>query len=124
MAEPPIAEAARPPLLQVALKGLCPRCGARSLFATWTRFAARCPACGLDFTGFDVGDGPAAFLTLILGTLIVACAIVLELTAHPPLWVHLIVWLPVTWAGVIGALRIAKAALLAAEFRAREGRAA
>ena len=51
-------------------------------------------------------------------------AITLELTAHPPLWVHLLIWVPVTAAGVIGSLRIAKAALIAAEYknRAREGR--
>lgn len=114
-----------PTVAQAALKGLCPCCGARSLFATWTRFAPACPACGLDFSTFDVGDGPAAFLTLILGAIIVALAIVLELTVHPPLWVHLLIWVPVTWAGVIGSLRIAKAALIAVEYRnrAREGRA-
>lgn len=105
------------------MQGLCPRCGARSLFASWTRFAERCPACGLDYATFKVDDGPAAFLTLILGAVVVALAITLELTAHPPLWVHLLIWVPVIWAGVIGSLRIAKAALVAAEYRARERRA-
>ncbi|MGE6062554.1 DUF983 domain-containing protein, partial [Klebsiella pneumoniae] len=67
-----------------------------------------------------------AFLTLILGTVIVAAAITLELTVHPPLWVHAVVWLPVTLAAVIGSLRIAKAALIAVEYRqaAHEGRIA
>ena len=113
-----------PPIAEAALKGLCPRCGARSLFAGWIRFASACSACGLDFAAFNVGDGPAAFLTLILGTLVVAMAITLELTVHPPLWVHFLLWLPVTWAGVVGSLRVAKAALIAAEYRnrAREGR--
>ncbi len=52
-----------------------------------------------------------------------AMAIVLELTVHPPLWVHLLIWLPVTFAGVIGSLRLAKAALLAAEYRNRAAEA-
>jgi len=88
------------------------------------RFADRCSACGLDFTLFNVGDGPAAFLTLILGTLVTILAIALELIAHPPLWLHMLIWIPVTLAGVIGSLRLAKAALMAAEYRnaAREGR--
>lgn len=113
-----------PPLLAAALEGLCPRCGARTLFAGWVRFADRCAACGLDFGRFNVGDGPAAFLTLILGAVVTAMAIALELTLHPPLWVHLVVWTPVTAAGVVGCLRLAKAALLWAEHRtaAREGR--
>lgn len=110
--------------MQVALKGLCPQCGAKTLFAGVARFADSCPACGLDFSSFNVGDGPAAFLTLIIGTVIVALAITLELTLHPPLWVHMLIWIPVTAAAVMAALRLAKGALIAAEYRnaAREGR--
>ncbi len=113
-----------PAIAEVALKGLCPRCGRPLLFAGWVKFADHCSGCGLDFTRFNVGDGPAAFLTLILGALVVAGAITLELTLHPPLWLHMLIWIPVTAAGVIWSLRVAKAALLAAEYRnaAREGR--
>lgn len=111
---------------QVAFGGLCPACGAKTLFAGNLRFADRCPACGLDFTRFNVGDGPAAFLTLIIGALIAGLAIWLELAASPPWWVHVIIWLPVTVIGVMLSLRVAKAALLALEYRnkAREGRIA
>ena len=115
------------------MKGLCPRCGASTLYvggtranwgAGWIKFAPICTACGLDIAAFNVGDGPAAFLTLILGTIVMTAAIVLELTMHPPLWVHLLIWLPVSAAGVVGSLRLAKGALLAAEYRNRasEGR--
>ena len=119
---PPDAEA--PSILDAGLKGLCPRCGKPTLFAGWIRFADRCSACGLDFDEYNVGDGPAAFLTLILGTIVVALAIWLELTLHPPLWVHMLIWIPVTTLGVLGSLRLAKGALIAAEYRnaAREGR--
>ncbi len=88
------------------------------------KFADRCTVCGLDLTQFNVGDGPAAFLTLILGAVIVVLAITLELTVAPPLWVHMLIWIPVTALGVIGLLRIAKAALLLIEYRIalREGR--
>jgi uncharacterized protein (DUF983 family) len=110
--------------VDAAVKGLCPRCGARTLFAGFARFADRCPKCGLDFASFNVGDGPAAFLTLILGAIVVALAITLELTLHPPLWLHMLIWIPFTAAGVVGSLRIAKGALMALEYRnpAREGR--
>ncbi len=118
----PLANA--PSILDVALKGLCPRCGKKTLFAGYARFADRCSACGLDIAGFNVGDGPAAFLTLILGTIVVAGAITLELTLHPPLWLHMLIWVPVTAVGVVLSLRGAKGALIAAEYRnaAREGR--
>jgi len=110
--------------VQVALRGLCPRCGAPTLFSGWVRFADRCSACGLDISAFNVGDGPAAFLILILGGVIVAAAITLELSLSPPFWVHMLIWIPVTAIAVVGALRISKAALLALEYRnkAREFR--
>lgn len=113
-----------PSLVDAARKGLCPRCGGPTLFAGWVRFADRCGRCGLDFTRFNVGDGPAAFLTLILGTIVVGLAVWLQVAVSPPFWVHLLIWLPVTLAGVIGSLRIAKAALMSVEYRnaAREGR--
>jgi uncharacterized protein (DUF983 family) len=111
----------QPGLVPAALFGLCPRCGARGLFAGLAKFAPRCRACGLDFSSFNVGDGPAAFLTLIIGALVTALAIALELTAHPPFWVHIIVWVPITTLAVIWGLRAGKAALLAAEFRRKAG---
>lgn len=113
-----------PSVLDAALKGLCPRCGSRSLFASFIRFEPRCRLCGLDFAAFNVGDGPAAFLTLIIGTVVTLFAILTELAFSPPLWVHLILWIPLTLGLVLVSLRGAKAALLALEYRhrAREGR--
>lgn len=100
-----------------ALKGLCPRCGGSGLFAGWLRFAAKCRHCALDFGTFNVGDGPAAFLTLIVGGVIVALAITLQLTVEPPLLVHALLWIPLATIGVILGLRVAKGALLWSEFR-------
>ncbi|GGD46859.1 DUF983 domain-containing protein [Erythrobacter arachoides] len=102
---------------EVALLGLCPRCGARTLFAGYARFADRCAACGLDYSRFNVGDGPAAFLTLIVGTIVVGLAIWLQLRFEPPWWLHVLLWVPLTVAGVMALLRVTKAWLLAAEYR-------
>lgn len=124
MAPTPPDNPAAPSLAEAAAKGLCPRCGARTLFAGFARFAQRCRACGLDLSAFNVGDGPAAFLTLGVGTLVTVLAVALELAAAPPFWVHVLIWPPVTLASVLASLRIAKAALIYAEYRnaAREGR--
>ena len=109
--------------LAVAVRGLCPRCGNKTLFAGLATFAPKCRACGLDFAGFNVGDGPAAFLIFIVGGLVVGLAIALELGVGPPWWVHAILWLPLTILLTVGLLRIAKGLLLALEYRhrAREG---
>jgi uncharacterized protein (DUF983 family) len=109
-----------PSPLAVAVGGTCPRCGARTLFNGWVRFADKCRGCGLDFTAFNVGDGPAAFLILIVGAIMVAAAITVELAFEPPFWVHL-VWLPVGLLLTIFGLRFGKALLLAQEYRQKAG---
>ncbi len=108
-------------IAQAALFGLCPRCGSKTLFAGVARFADRCRVCGLEFMKFDVGDGPAAFLILIIGGLVAFLAIMVQLAAEPPYWLQAVIWIPVTTLLVIGGLRLAKAALLASEFKNRAG---
>jgi uncharacterized protein (DUF983 family) len=94
------------------------------LFAGLASFARKCRACGLDFAGFNVGDGPAAFLIFIVGGIVVAAAIAVELGLSPPWWLHILLWLPLAAGLTVGLLRIAKGLLLALEYRhrAREGR--
>jgi uncharacterized protein (DUF983 family) len=114
------------PLVAAALASRCPRCGGTPLFSGWVGFAERCQACGLDYRQFNVGDGPAAFLILIVGGLVVALALTLQLSVDPPFWVHVLLWVPLTTAAVVYCLRLSKAALLILEYRnqAREGRIA
>jgi uncharacterized protein (DUF983 family) len=111
--------------LAAALSGCCPECGEKGLFAGPTRFASNCRACGLDFGKFNVGDGPAAFLILIIGAVLTIAAIAVDLSFQPSYWLHLI-WLPVGAGLTLLGLRLGKAAMLAQEYRhhAREGRIA
>lgn len=102
---------------KAALFGCCPRCGSRTLFAGLATFAERCRVCGLDYTKFNVGDGPAAFLTLVIGAVVTGLALWLELAAEPPFWVHVVLWVPLTAGAVLGGLRASKAWLLQAEYR-------
>ena len=112
-----------PSLAAATFGGLCPRCGARTLFAGLARFATSCRSCELDFSAFNVGDGPAAFLILIVGAILAVGAILLDQIVGPPWWVH-IIWLPIGAGLTIYGLRIGKAALLFQEYRhrARDGR--
>lgn len=113
-----------PDTTQASLRGLCPRCGAPTLFAGAVRFSEQCSTCRLDFAQFNVGDGPAAFLIMVVGALVTIGAVALELSVSPPFWVHILLWVPLTLALVLGLLRLAKGTLLVLEYRnrAREGR--
>ena len=91
------------------------------MFARGIRFADHCRACALGFSRFNVGDGPVAFVTLIVGGLLTGLALWLEIAVQPPFWVHALIWIPVTIVLVWFGLRTAKAALLCAEFRRGAG---
>ena len=101
----------------VALRGVCPNCGAGSLFKGRVALAEQCDHCGLDFTRYTAGDGPATFLILIYGALIVPMAFVLESWFAPPLWVHAVVWGLVMLGATLLSLRVLKAAMVALQFR-------
>jgi uncharacterized protein (DUF983 family) len=107
----------QPGIAAAALFGLCPQCGAKGLFDGLTRFAPRCRACGLDYSRFNVGDGPAAFLIMVIGAVVVGMALWVEFSFDPPIWVHAVLWAPVIALATLGGLRITKAALLITEYR-------
>jgi uncharacterized protein (DUF983 family) len=107
----------QPGIAAAALFGLCPRCGTRSLFGGVASFAPRCRDCELDYSRFNVGDGPAAFLIMVIGAVVVGLALWVEFSFDPPVWVHAVLWAPVIAVATLGGLRITKAALLITEYQ-------
>ena len=115
-------EPGRYPPVSVARAALlcrCPRCGVGALFAGVLTVRPACPHCGLDFSGQDAGDGPAVFVILILGLIVVALAAFVELRFEPPIWVHVVLWTPLIVGGAILMLRPLKAGLIALQYRHR-----
>ena len=76
-----------------------------------------CGVCGLDFAFADSGDGPAVFVIMIIGFIVVGLALWLEVNYSPALWVHLILWIPLATVLTLGMLRVAKGLLIALQFR-------
>lgn len=118
-----------PPAISPIRAGLtcrCPRCGKGRLFARIMslQIRDRCESCGLDLKFVDPGDGPAVFAIMILGFLVLGSALIVEFRLAPPLWVHLILWIPVTLVVALGLLRPLKALLVALQYhhKAEEGR--
>ena len=79
----------------------------------------RCPNCGTDLSAQDSGDGPAAFIILIVGAIVLAAALITEVMWQPPVWLHLLLWLPLTVIGVLGLMRPFKGLLIALQFKHR-----
>lgn len=106
------------------LRGRCPRCGEGRLFSGYLDLRPRCGNCRLDYGFADSGDGPAVFVILIIGLVIVGLALWLDVALAPPLWVHFIIWVPLALVLCLAALRLFKGVLIAVQYRnsAAEGR--
>jgi uncharacterized protein (DUF983 family) len=94
----------------------CPNCGEGALFDGFLRVSERCEACGLDLRAADSGDGPAVFIILIVGGLVCFSALITEILFHPPVWLHLIIWLPLTVILTLLLVRPFKGVMLALQF--------
>lgn len=88
------------------------------------KLAPSCRACGLDFTRFEAGDGPAVFVILIVGAIVAGGALITEVAFQPPYWVHALIWGPALVILSLGLLRPLKAALIVLQYKhkAEEGR--
>ena len=104
-------------LVRAALGCRCPRCGEGRLFAGLLSVRGTCETCGLDLSTQDAGDGPAVFVILFLGFIVVGLAALIEIQFSPPLWVHLLLWTPLILGGAIMMLRPLKAGLIALQYR-------
>ena len=106
-------------LYQSVLRGLackCPRCGEGKLFAGFLTLRPRCETCGLDYAFIDTGDGPAIFIIMLAGAIVVACALIVEVKYQPPFWLHAVLWLPLILVTTLLPLRSMKSLLIALQF--------
>ncbi len=111
---------------QTAMRGLackCPRCGKGKLYAGFLSLRPGCEQCGLDYAFIDAGDGPAIFIIMIAGFIVVGSALVVEIKYQPPFWVHAALWGPLILVTTLLPLRAMKSLLIALQYhhKASEG---
>lgn len=113
-----------PDPIPAGLKGRCPRCGQGRLFSGFLTPARTCDECGLDYKFADSGDGPAVFVILIIGFIVCGLALWLEVSYDPPLYLHLVLWVPLTVILALPLLRMLKGVMITLTYanKAREGR--
>jgi uncharacterized protein (DUF983 family) len=108
----PIADA-----VSAGLSGHCPRCGEGKLFDGFLTVKPECRFCHLDLRFADAGDGPAVFVILIAGFFVVGLALYTEITYEPPMWVHMVIFLPMTLIVCLGMLRPLKGLMIGLQYR-------
>jgi uncharacterized protein (DUF983 family) len=102
----------------------CPRCGKGKMFKGFLSLNPCCDVCGLDYGFIDAGDGPAIFVMMFAGFVVVAAALFVEVAYQPPYWLHALLWLPLILLTTLGPLRPVKGVLIALQYhhKAAEGR--
>ena len=103
--------------IKTALTCRCPACGQDKLYQGFLTLRPRCESCGLDYAAFDSGDGPAVFIILAAGFVVVFAALIVEFLYQPPYWLHAVLWLPLILAVTLLPLRPMKALLIALQYR-------
>ena len=98
------------------LLGRCPRCGEGRMFDGFLTVRPVCEKCGLDYSFADAGDGPAVFVILIGGAIVVFAALMTEVVYQPPYWLHAALWLPLILIVTLLPLRMVKGLLIALQY--------
>lgn len=127
MTEGPIKpDATQPARIHAIRAGLlcrCPNCGKGRLFSGFLKVVDTCAVCGFDFTRLNTGDGAAIFVMQIAGGIVVFTALFVEIAWSPPMWVHLVIFLPLVLILSLGLMRPGKGAMIALQMRNRAGQA-
>jgi uncharacterized protein (DUF983 family) len=76
----------------------CPQCGEATLFRGFLKIEPVCRNCGLNLGEFRADDAPPYFTVLIVGHIIIPALFLLERLQHPPVWLHMLIWIPTTLA--------------------------
>jgi uncharacterized protein (DUF983 family) len=93
-------------------RGVCPSCGAGRLFERYLKVADHCPHCSEALYHHRADDAPPYFTMLIAGHLLVPLLLAFEVAFRPPLWVHALVWVPVTIAACLALLPVVKGTIV------------
>ena len=110
--------------LDAGLPGRCPRCGEGNCFRGFLDVRTRCERCGLDYAFVDAGDGPAVFVILIRGFIVVFAALIVEVDVPAAVLAARAVVAAADPAGDAGAAAPDQGAVIALQYhhKAAEGR--
>jgi uncharacterized protein (DUF983 family) len=112
--------------LAAGIMGRCPACGRGKMFSGYLTPAPRCNSCRLDYSFADAGDGPAVFVILVTGFIVVGAALCVEMVYAPPYWLHALLWGSLAILLPLVLLRSFKGVLIALQYKhkAQEGQLA
>ncbi|MDI9313734.1 MAG: DUF983 domain-containing protein [Hydrotalea sp.] len=103
-------------LVSLSLAGLCPQCHRGKIFTGYSRVKNRCPSCGYNLQHENSGDGPSAFLLLLIGFPAVFVIALLYLKYDWPFWALFLIFIAMVAGGMFLLLRPLKAMFIALQY--------
>jgi uncharacterized protein (DUF983 family) len=107
------------PAMRLGFLKRCPECGNGHIFQGYSKVRPVCEHCGLELHHQRADDAPAYFTILITGHVVVGSFVTVEAIAHPPTWVHMMIWIPLTIVMSLFLLPRVKGALIALQWALR-----
>lgn len=109
-------DAHRPPSLWAGVsrgaRNRCPVCGDGRVFRGWLKVVEECSACHAPLGALRADDAPPYFTIFLAGHLLVPGVLMIEKAYQPPMWLHMVVWLPLFTIACILLLRPVKGAVV------------
>src|SRR5262245_27133131 len=90
----------------------CPNCGTGKLFGRFLKVVVLCSVCGEELCHHRADDFPAYVVIFVVGHIVVSGALSVEMNYAPPMWLELLIWLPVTLISALALLQPTKGAIV------------
>jgi len=81
--------------------------------------ASECSACGQKLAELERGGRLAGLITIAWAAILITAALSLEALIQLPIWLLVLVWVPLTMGSVLFVLRLAKIASVWRQYEAR-----
>jgi uncharacterized protein (DUF983 family) len=99
--------------------GQCPHCGEGPLFSSYLEVAKSCSQCGEEFYHHRADDAPPYFAMFLVGHVVLPMALIIEHLWHPPLVLHVSLWIPLALLLTLVTLPRIKGAIVALQWALR-----
>ena len=119
---PTAAEQAPRSVVQAMKRGAmlrCPHCGKGHLFRAYLKVNDTCPSCGEALHHQRADDAPPYVTILIVGHVVIGAMLAVDIAYAWPMWLHALVWLPLTIALSLALLPVVKGALIGLQWALR-----
>ncbi|GBD48184.1 DUF983 domain-containing protein [Methylopila sp. Yamaguchi] len=97
----------------------CPACGEGRLFRAYLKVVDACENCGEELHHQRADDAPPYVVITIVAHVVVAGLLAVEVAYKPEVWVHLVLWMPLTIILSLALLPPVKGALVGLQWALR-----